>query len=48
MGFFVCFRIVANKESKYNEKIEELKGKMLELEVMLWVSSSLLGLHVNQ
>ena len=43
-----CFRIVANKESKYNEKIEELEEKMLELEVMLWVSLSLLKLHVNQ
>ena len=48
MCFFVCFRIVANKESKYNEKIEELEEKMLELEVMLWVSFSLLRLQVNQ
>ena len=37
--FCLYFRIFAQKESKYsNEKIEELKEVMLELEVMLWVS----------
>ena len=36
----LLYRLLANKESKYNDTIDELKEMMLELEVMLLVSFS--------